>query len=114
MRPLRSAKRFVPQSQPAREFWDAVEKAKAGEDHVEQEVFHLTQKESAKCRYEIIDQNNRLAECTVHRDTFSHGHKLFPPHLWDIRKGILYRKVNGEWTKWVPIVKENVTRFEDS
>lgn len=114
LRPLNNGRKFEPQSEFSRKFWDSVEKAKNSETHEDQEVFHLTQKEAAKCRFEIIDQNNRLAECTVHQGTFSHGVRLFPPHLWDIRDGIVYHKVNGEWVKWSPIVKENVSRLQDA
>lgn len=112
MRPLIKPKSFQPQSDVARKFWESVDKAANSELHEDKEVFHLSQKEAAKCRYEIVDQDNRLAECTVHRDVFSHGVKLFPPHLYDIRKGILYFKKNGEWIKWIPVVKENVSRIE--
>lgn len=115
MRPLiKSEKKSEPQSDAAKSFWEAEEKAKRIEIHEEQEVFHLTQKEAERCRYEIINQNLRLAECTVHRDMFSNGIRLFPPHLWGLKHGIVYKKVNDEWVKWTPKIRENTKRFEDA
>lgn len=74
--------------------------------------FKLSDKEVEKCRYEVIDKNLRLAECTVHRGECSHGVKLWPIHLWEIKEGLVYQKVNGEWILWKPNFKNNLKRFE--
>lgn len=48
-----------------------------------------------KHRYEIIDQNLRLAECVICRKKgIRHGIRLFPPHLYDLRNGVLYYRPN--------------------
>lgn len=92
--------------------WETAKKNEAIENFAESEVFHLIQKEAEKCRFTLIDQSERMAECTVHRGNFSHGVKLFPPHLWNIIEGQVFYKQNGEWCRWLPTVKENKTRLD--
>ena len=107
MRPLIK----VPIKKPedfAKKFWDQAEKAKSVEKIQEEQIFHLSEKEAQKCRYEIIDNTQRMAECTVHG---YHGVRMHPPHLWDLKNGIVYQKVNNEWIKWFPNIKENLGRF---
>jgi hypothetical protein len=50
-----------------------------------------------------------MAECVVHRSNFSHGIKLFPPHLYDLKDGIVYARdiEKGEWVRWFPNFVEN-------
>jgi hypothetical protein len=80
----------------------------------EELVFHLTKDEFKKCRFKIINQSLRLAECIVHRDRFSHGFRLHPPHLWDIRDGIIYKKVNNKFVKFMPDFEKNIKLVEES
>lgn len=63
-------------------------------------------------RFRITNQSLRLATCTnpPHRDPIVF--RLFPPHLWDIRDGQIYRKVDGQWIRFVPDLKKNLERFE--
>ena len=68
-------------------------------------LFSLTEDELKKCRYKIINQNLRLAECIVHKKNgFSHGLRLHPPHMWKLDKnGRLYhRTVDNKWERWYP------------
>lgn len=115
MRPMTNPRQNPqPQSEVGRAFWEAMRKKQDAsyEEWKDKEVFNLSQKEAQRCRFEIVDQNHRMAECTVHRDNFSHGIKMFPPHLWDIKAGIAYHKVNGQWERWIPQIKENVQRLD--
>lgn len=87
-------------------FWAEAEKNKSIEKSEEQVIFHLSDKEARRCRYELTDQTQRMAECIVHE---YHGVRLHPPHEWDLKNGIVYYK--GE--RWFPNIKENLTRFEE-
>ncbi len=52
---------------------------------------------TGKHRYKIIDNNLRLAECVVCRKKgIEHGVRLFPPHCWDLRNGILYYRPDAK------------------
>jgi hypothetical protein len=75
-------------------------------------VFALTPEEAEKCRFTKPDKNYRMAECTVHRKNFSHGVRMFPPHLWDWKDGKIYQKHKDEWIQWTADVKENLSRFD--
>lgn len=110
IRPMHNPKK--PQPDFAKQVWDAAAKNDAIEKIEEQEVFHLSQAEANKCRYEMVNNTERMAECIVHTKGFTHGVRLHPPHLWDLRDGIVYQKVNGEWVRWSPVVKENKERFQ--
>lgn len=90
--------------------WDQAERNKTIEYVPEKEVFHLSPKEAKKCRYEIINQTERMAECTVHKSNFSHGVRLHPPHLWDLREGKVFMKKGGGWVEWSATVQENKDR----
>ena len=109
MRPLHN--NSPKESEHSKAFWEAVEKAKRVDYSEEKEVFHLTKKEAENCRYTITDQTMRLAMCTVHTVGFTHGLTLHPPHLWDIKDGILYKKVGETWVRFIPDVEENKKRF---
>lgn len=77
----------------------------------EEIVFKLTQEESEKCRFRIINHSTGDAECYIHNG--NHGVRLHPKHLWDIRDGLIYFKdQSGQWQRWLSVVKENLTRFE--
>ena len=62
----------------------------------------------------MTNQNLRLVECTVHIRKFSHGFRLHPPHLWNLIEGILYKKIDGKFVKWVPNFSTNIKRLEES
>ena len=78
----------------------------------EQEVFRLSQIEAKKCQYEYVNKNLRLAECTVHRKNFSHGIRLFPPHLWNLVDGVVYYKKENKWERWYPNLSANKKRLK--
>jgi hypothetical protein len=88
--------------------WEELKKVGRVKNITEEEVFHLTKEEFEKCRFKIVNQNYRLAECVVHTNKFSHGFRLHPPHMWDIRDGIIYKRVGKKFVKFVPSFKENV------
>lgn len=113
MRPLNNPKKR-PNQDFAKQVWDAAAKNDAIERIEEQEVFHLSQKEANKCRFEMVDNTQRIAECTVHTQNFTHGVRLHPPHLWRLEDGIVYHRysMQGEWVRWSPVIKENQTRFQ--
>ena len=94
------------------EFWDDVKRRKTIKYVKEKTVLHLTEKEFSKCRFRITNQNWRMVECTVHTDQFSHGFRLFPPHLWDLKDGIIYKKVRGKFIVWKPKFSRNVKLLE--
>lgn len=111
MRPLIQPKK----ESPLAEAWAVAGKMGKIETSKEEVVFRLSKEESVKCRYQIIDQNTRMAECTVHQKNFSHGIRLHPPHLYKIEDGIVfYRKdINSEWERWFPNFSENKNRLVD-
>lgn len=111
MRPLNKPKKT--NEDFAKQVWQSAEAKHEVEKVEEEEVFHLSQKEANKCRFVMVNNTTRMAECTVHTQSFTHGVRLHPPHLWNIIEGIVYQKVNGEWVRWSPIVKENIKRFEE-
>ncbi len=110
-RPLIKPKQEAPLAQA----WAVAEKMGKVEKIKEEIVFKLTESEAQKCRYEIIDQSLRMAECMVHRDNFSHGIRLFPPHLYEIKDGIVFCRdtIKGEWQRWFPNFVENKKRLLD-
>ena len=97
----------------AKKIWADAERRKEVERIQENEVFHLSPKEAKKCRYEIINQSERMAECTVHTGGFSHGVRMFPPHLYDLRNGKVYfrQSQKSEWIEWSANVSENKQRL---
>lgn len=103
--------KFTP-AQISENFWQDQKKRNRIQYSNEEKIFHLSHEEAQKCRYEIIDMTMRMAECATHRDRISHGVRLHPPHLWDIRDGVVYQKVNGEWVMWTADVKKNIDRFD--
>lgn len=96
------------------EIWDDANRRKAIRTYTEEPVFDFTQEEFNKCRFEMVNQNLRMVECTIHSGRFSHGYRIHPPHLWDIRKGILYKKVKRKFVKWVPNFSTNLTRLDQA
>lgn len=111
MRPLNRQK---PHSDAdfAKGVWERAAAANKIETVEETQVFHLTQKEAKKCRYVMVNMDQRMAECTVHTDGFTHGVRMHPPHLYDLRDGIVYYRENigAEWQRWYPNMKENAAR----
>ncbi len=112
MRPLIKPRTESPLAQA----WAVAEKMGNIQTNKEEVVFRLTEVEAKKCRYEITDQSTRMAECTVHRDNFSHGIKLHPPHLYKIEDGIVFARdvKKGEWVRWFPNFVENRKRLIDT
>lgn len=94
--------------------WDSAKRRGAIKTYPEELVFDLSQKEFEKCRFKMINQNYRMVECTVHSNKFSHGFRLHPPHLFDLRDGIMYKKVKGKFVKFVPDFKKNLKNLEES
>ena len=92
---------------------DDLWKGKKIKRYTEKVVFSLSEQEVDKCRYEIVDQTRRMAECKIHRDNFSHGVRLHPPHLYNIIDGIVFFKDDGKWVKWKPNFKARVKDIED-
>lgn len=85
---------------------------KEAEAFVEETVFKLDENEVEKCRYMITDPQRGTAECYVHRYRATHGVTLFPKHLWDLRKGVLYFKKDrdSEWERYKPDFEKNIQR----
>lgn len=96
------------------DIWETAKKNKTIEHYDEKTVFDFTQKEADRCRFEIVNQNYRLAECTVHKKEFSHGYRLHPPHLWNIIEGKLYKRAEGKWERFVPNHRINLKNMEVS
>ena len=116
MRLLKNLKNKKPQDFAAR-LWDQAERNNQIEKLPEQEVFHISEKEAKKCRFNIINMDLRMAECSVHSGDFSHGVKLHPPHLWNIDKEgkVFYRQnMKSKWLRWLPAVKANKERLADT
>lgn len=92
-------------------FWSEAKRKGLVENYQEQISFKLSKEEAEKCRYEITDMSMRMAECTVHRENFSHGIRLHPPHLYKIERGIVYFKGPKQWERWYPNFKQNASRL---
>jgi len=80
------------------------------EKFIGKEIFHISDTEFSKCRFKIIDHSTGDAECITHNGT--HGIRLFPKHLWDIKDGIVYHRDDSksQWITWNPSAKDNLTR----
>ena len=96
------------------DIWGDAKKRGSIRTYNEENVFNFSQEEFEKCRFKISNQNLRMAECTVHTKRFAHGFRLHPPHLWDIRDGVLYQKLKGKFVKWVPNFSTNLTRLDQA
>lgn len=112
MRPIKSA--TTRHNPLVKNFWEKAKALGQVEEIKETQLFHLSQKEAEKCRYVMTNMDLRMAECTVHTDAFTHGVKMHPPHLWDLRDGIIYHRENikSPWVKWSPLIHNNTKRFE--
>lgn len=63
-------------------------------------------------RFRIANNTERMVECTNHPQNISFGYRLHPPHLWDLRNGVLYRKdETGKFVIWKPYLEQNLVRF---
>lgn len=115
MRPLINQNQIKKQKQSgeAQKFWEVAERAGRIEKYEEQTVFHLTAAEAEKCRFEITNQSQRMAECVVHTKHFSHGIRLHPPHLYKLEDGLVYFKHEDKWIRWTPNVEANKKRLEN-
>ena len=97
-------------------FWEVAKKKKKVRKLTDEKVFGFTKKEAEKCRFKMVNQNLRLVECTVHRGAFSHGYRLHPPHLFDLRDGIIFHRqdTKSKWKRWYPNLNENLRRLKES
>lgn len=114
MRPLIDPKYNKKTEEPSVEskaMWDAAKRGNGIEYADEQIIFSLSDKEAEKCRFEITNMNQRLAECIVHRGDFSHGVRLHPPHLYDLKNGKIFFKHEGKWVRWVANIAKNKERL---
>lgn len=112
MRPIKSA---INRNNPLiKDTWGRAESLGQVDKVEETQLFHLTQKEADKCRYVMTNMDLRMAECTVHTDAFTHGVRMHPPHLWDLRDGIIYYResIKAPWVKWSPLIQNNTKRFK--
>lgn len=114
IRQIKKSRISTPEEKFSEQLWLEAKRKKAVESVETQVIMKLTQKEANKCRYVIIDMNYRMAECYIHRDKFSHGVKMFPPHLWDLHAdGTVWHRASqkDKWKQWSANVKENVQRL---
>ncbi|MEM4270799.1 MAG: hypothetical protein QXO70_01745 [Candidatus Pacearchaeota archaeon] len=58
----------------------------------------LTKEEAKKCRFVCIDQSLRLFSCKTHDGR--HGLRLHPPHLYEIKDGVIYKKLDNKLKVW--------------
>lgn len=98
----------------SQDIWEDAKKRGIIEKIEEQVVFTFTHEEFEKCRFRMKDQNLRMVECTVHRSKFTHGYRLHPPHLWDIKEGKLYKKSEGKWVRWIPNFSNNLDLISEA
>lgn len=90
-------------------FWTGSKKTEKFEERID---LKLSPKEVLKCRYRITNHSEAMAECYIHDG--KHGVRLFPKHKWTIIDDEIYylSGETGSWVKWLPNIKENLTRFE--
>lgn len=97
-------------------FWDSFVDTKTGEKlyetREEESPFKLPPEEWDALRFRISNKTLRLAECYNHPQGLSFGIRLHPPHLWDIREGIVYKKVKKQWVRYRPDFDDNAKRVE--
>lgn len=98
----------IPKADPEA-IWATAKRADAVETFPGEEVFSLTPKEAERCRFKLSDDTREkdmgMAECTVHTTKSTHGVRLFPKHLWNIRSdGRLEYKENqsSPWREFSP------------
>ncbi len=103
-----------PKPSPLQSQWTKAEREKKIEKFEEEVVFNLTPKEAEKCRYILVNMSTRMAECTIHTKSFTHGIKMHPPHLYKIEDGIVFYKSNENWIRWYPDYLANKNRFLDN
>lgn len=71
---------------------------------VNKPILKLSPEEARKCKFVMVDQNLRLAECVVHKEKgVSHGLRLFPIHEWVVENGVPYRLVDNKKVAWYHI-----------
>lgn len=99
---------------PIPSFWDSLIDKRTGkklyETREEQDPFRMPIEEFEKLRFRMSNMTLRLVECYNHPQGLVFGFRLHPPHLWDIREGVLYKKVNKQWVKFIPDYNENTKR----
>lgn len=100
-------------------FWDSLRDPVTRKSIVEtyeedpNDVFRMPTEEWEKLRFRISNKTLRLVECYNHPKGVVFGFRLHPPHLWNLREGVLYKKVGGKWVRFQPRFEENLERFND-
>ena len=77
----------------------------------EGDVFKMSREDWDKLRFRISNMTLRLVECYNHPQGKVFGLRLHPPHLWDLRDGVLYKKTPEGWVKYFPNFDENLERL---
>lgn len=96
-----------------KESWDSFKKDRLVEykEVEEQEFGSVTQEQFEKLRFKISNQTLRLAACINHPQGVEFGFRLHPPHLWKLEDGKLFKKINGEWERFIPRIADNLQRL---
>lgn len=100
-------------------FWNSLRDPSTGESLVEtrpesvDDVFKMPVEDWLNLRFRISNMTMRLVECYNHPKGVAFGFRMHPPHLWNLKDGILYKKVNGQWVRFIPTFEENLERFND-
>lgn len=82
--------------------------SKKEENNKWKNIFSLSLSEAKKCRFYCINPSLRLYSCKTHNDR--HGFRLHPPHLYEIKNGIIYRKVDNQLKVWYDFLYEKNKR----
>lgn len=76
------------------------------------DVVKLPKEEAKKCRFACVNPSYRLFACITHNK--QHGLRLHPPHLWVVKDGIVYKRVDNKLKVWYSFLyvkkKNNGTR----
>lgn len=96
-----------------KEAWESYKKSKdiTYAEQEEQLFGEVTQEQFEKLRFKISNQSLRLAACINHPQGVQFGFRLHPPHLWKIEEGKLFKKINGEWKRFIPNIADNLSRL---
>lgn len=117
LRPIKQNRVLTPEEKMAKEVWLNAKRKNLVENIETKTIFNLSQKEANKCRYVIVDMNERMAECYTHKGEFSHGVKMFPPHRFDLHAdGTVWcrKTTKDKWVQWFANIKENIQRLPNT
>lgn len=62
------------------------------------DILNLTKEEAKKCRFICIDPSFRLFACKTHNQ--KHGLRLHPPHKFEIKNGVVYKRLDKKLKVW--------------